>query len=156
MPEHSAWAAVGHRRQWGRNGPLTWLTPVDCQTVTMSDDPLGAVLAALMDREPLFHRTELGTSRAEFEAMTAEDFWEVGASGAVYDREYVWSVLSRRYEAGLPDVWETSEFALRALGASVYLLTYLLRQGGRVTRRATVWEQVSSGWRVIYHQGTPA
>ena len=122
----------------------------------MSDDALEAVLAALVDREPLFHRTELGTSRADFEAMTAPDFWEVGASGAVYDREYVWSVLSPRYKAGLPDEWETSQFALRALGARVYLLTYLLRQGGSVTRRATVWEHASSGWRVIYHQGTPA
>lgn len=80
----------------------------------------------------------------------------MGASGAVYDREYVWTVLSQRYEAGLPDQWETRDFALRALGPSVYLLTYQLRQGSRVTRRVTVWEHVSTGWRVICHQGTPA
>jgi hypothetical protein len=122
----------------------------------MSEDALAAVLAELVAREPLFHRTELGTSRAHFEAMTAPDFWEVGASGSVYDREYVWATLERRYEAGEPDEWETSDFALRPLGAEVFLLTYVLRQGDRVTRRATVWERASSGWRIVYHQGTLA
>jgi len=121
-------------------------------TATESDD--AAVLAALVAREPLFHRTELGTSRADFEAMTAADFWEVGASGTVYDREFIWSVLEERYAADEPDPWETSGFAVRALSDDVYLLTYVLRQGDRVTRRATIWERADSGWRILYHQGT--
>ncbi|MFP5370007.1 MAG: hypothetical protein ACLGI3_04575 [Actinomycetes bacterium] len=41
----------------------------------MSDPLLSAVLTELSEREPLFHRRELGTGRAAFEAMTAEDFW---------------------------------------------------------------------------------
>jgi hypothetical protein len=32
------------------------------------------VLAELSAREPIFHRPELGTSRADFERMTVEDF----------------------------------------------------------------------------------
>lgn len=119
-------------------------------------DDTAVLLAELRAREPLFHRTELGTSRAAFEAMTAPDFWEVGASGAVYDREQVWSILEARYAADEPDPWETSDFRLRPLGSEVYLLTYLLRQGARVTRRATLWERTGTGWRIIYHQGTPA
>src|SRR3954447_25922850 len=63
----------------------------------MEDADLATVLDELVAREPLFHRTERGTSRAAFEAMTADDFWEVGASGARYDREFVWTVLQRRY-----------------------------------------------------------
>jgi hypothetical protein len=113
------------------------------------------VLHELMAREPLFHRTELGTTRAAFEAMTAEDFWEVGASGALYDRELVWSVLERRFAQGAADEWETSDFTCRPLGARTYLLTYKLRQGPRISRRATIWERTTDGWRVIYHQGTP-
>ena len=122
----------------------------------MTDDDDAVVLAQLVDREPLFHRTELGTSREAFEAMTAPDFWEVGASGAVYDREFVWATLETRYAAGEPDEWETSEFTLRRLGPEVFLLTYVLHQGSRVTRRATVWERSGAGWPVMYHQGTPA
>jgi hypothetical protein len=35
-----------------------------------------------------------------------------------------------------------------------YLLTYTLRQPGRVTRRATLWRRTGGGWQAIYHQGT--
>jgi hypothetical protein len=52
-------------------------------------------VTALLAREPLFHRPELGTDRAALEAMTAEDFWEVGASGRVYSRAVVLEVLER-------------------------------------------------------------
>ena len=34
---------------------------------------------ALRAREPLFHRPELGTSRADFERMIVDSFWEIGA-----------------------------------------------------------------------------
>lgn len=120
---------------------------------------IDGVLEELVAREPLFHRTEHGTGRADFEAMTAPDFWEVGASGARYDREFVWSVLAERYAADGPDEWETGDweagdFACRPLGGGTYLLTYRLRQGARLTRRATVWERTDGGWRAVYHQGT--
>ncbi len=118
------------------------------------DDDLADVLAQLVAREPLFHRTELGTDRATFEAMTTEDFWEVGASGAVYDREVVWATLEQRYAAGQPDEWEIDDVSVRRLGEHVYLVTYLLRQGSRTSRRATIWEDAGGSWRIVYHQGT--
>lgn len=123
-------------------------------TVGHMTDVDEAVLTDLISREPLFHRTEFGTSREVFESMTMPDFWEVGASGAVYDREFVWATLERRYVAAEPDEWETSDFRLRPLGAEVFLLTYVLRQGSRVTRRATIWQRSGAAWRAVYHQGT--
>jgi hypothetical protein len=122
----------------------------------MTDEDLAAVLDELVAREPLFHRAELGTTRADFDAMTSEDFWEVGASGKCYDREFVWSVLEERYAEGARDEWETSEFRCRPLAEDVFLLTYLLRQDERRTRRATIWQRDKLGWRIVYHQGTPA
>lgn len=112
------------------------------------------VLAELAEREPIFHRTELGTTRADFEAQTVDDFWEVGASGRRYDREFIWTTLEARYAQDAPELWETSELACRPLGGSTYLLTYLLTQGERVTRRATIWRRTDAGWQAIYHQGT--
>ena len=120
----------------------------------MPSDDHAEVLAALIDREPLFHRTELGTSREHFEAMTVVDFWEVGASGTVYDREAVWNTLEHRYAANEPDEWQTSDFSIRQLSDSVYLLTYVLRQGERLTRRATIWQRADGTWQIVYHQGT--
>jgi hypothetical protein len=107
-----------------------------------------------MNREPLFHRTELGISREAFETMTAPDFWEVGASVTVYDLEFIWSMLEALYRANELDDWKTSDFQIRALGTNVYLLTYQWQKEERITRRVTLWEKVETGWRVIYHQDT--
>jgi hypothetical protein len=113
------------------------------------------VLAELSAREPIFHRPEFGTSRADFERMTEEDFWETGASGRRYTREFVLNELEQRYSKPHDDVWETRDFYCRSLGEDTYLLTYTLLQGrNRLTRRATIWKRTADGWKIVYHQGT--
>jgi hypothetical protein len=116
---------------------------------------LQEVLAELTRREPIFHRAELGTTRTDFERMTAEDFWETGASGRRYSRQFVLDELEKRFAAPHEDVWETSEFQCRRLGEDLYLLTYtLLQDHVRLTRRATIWRKTPEGWKIVYHQGT--
>ena len=112
------------------------------------------ILEQLRDREPIFHRPELGTTRTDLEAMTEPDFWEVGASGRRYSREYVLDVLEERYRHPVEDDWQTSDFHCREIAADNYLLTYTLRQGARITRRATLWRHTAQGWKIVYHQGT--
>jgi hypothetical protein len=119
-----------------------------------TDPALADVLAELRDREPLFHRAELGTSAEALERQMAPDFWEVGASGRRYGRRHVLEVLVRRYAEGRHDAWETSGFRCREVGPETYLLTYTLRQEERLTRRATIWRRVKDQWQVLYHQGT--
>ncbi len=114
----------------------------------------GIALRALKAREPIFHRPELGTSRADFEAQTAADFWEVGASGRRYDRAYVLATLEERWSRPHDDPWETSEFHCRELAQDTYALTYTLKQRERVTRRLTIWQRTDGGWLILYHQGT--
>jgi hypothetical protein len=53
------------------------------QPIRTTEAPLEDILQQMRSREPIFHRSELGTTRADFERMTAPDFWEVGASGRV-------------------------------------------------------------------------
>ena len=120
----------------------------------VADPQLARVLDELQAREPIFHRLELGTTRADFEAQTAPDFWEVGASGRRYSREDVWATLEPRYANASADPWETSQLHCRELGPDTCLLTYVLRQGDRLTRRATVWRRAGDGWQILYHQGT--
>ena len=116
---------------------------------------LAEILAELSSREPIFHRPELGTTRADFEAMTAESFWEVGASGRRYSREFVLDTLEQRFSSPHTEAWETSDFDCRQLGEGVFLLTYTLVQDKvRVTRRATIWQKRADGWKILYHQGT--
>jgi hypothetical protein len=123
---------------------------------TLTTDPeLVDILAELSSREPIFHRPEFGTTRADFERMTADDFWEVGASGRRYSRAYVLDELERRHAAPHADVWETRDFHCRRLADDVYLVTYtLLQDNQRLTRRSTIWRCAAEGWKILYHQGT--
>lgn len=127
----------------------------DTEAVMETSAELAGVLEELKAREPIFHRAEWGTTRADFERMTVEDFWEVGASGKRYRREWVLDELERRYAAPHEDDLEALGFHCRRLGEDVYLLTYTLRQPEeRWTRRATVWRRTAKGWEIVYHQGT--
>jgi hypothetical protein len=127
----------------------------EMEPALITDPALAGVLDELVSREPIFHRPELGTTRADFENMTVADFWEVGASGRRYSREYVLAELQKRYAAEYVDRWETRDFHCRRLAEDVYLLTYRLLQGKeRLTRRSTIWQNTPIGWKIVFHQGT--
>ncbi|MDQ1093605.1 hypothetical protein QE400_003018 [Xanthomonas sacchari] len=113
------------------------------------------VLEELRRREPIFHRAEFGTAREDFERMTTEDFWEVGASGQRYSRAHVLDVLATRRHDGSEEAdWQTQDFRCQQIAADTYLLTYTLLQPERRTRRATLWRRTADGWKIVYHQGT--
>jgi hypothetical protein len=112
------------------------------------------ILAQLIDREPIFHRPEFGTKRQDFENMTVEEFWEVGASGRRYSRKYVLDTLEERHSQPHEDMWETQDFHCLQIALDNYLITYTLIQGERVTRRSTIWRRCGTDWKIVYHQGT--
>jgi hypothetical protein len=123
------------------------------------------ILAQLTTREPIFHRFEhlegRPPTRADFEAMTAPGFFEIGASGRLYTREFILQTLEERHRVprSEPDLWRTSDFHLLRLSSETWLLSYLLEQqlssGPRLTRRSTLWQQSPGGWKILFHQGTP-
>jgi hypothetical protein len=120
-----------------------------------TDSELAPILAELSAREPIFHRPEFGTTRADFENLMVADYWETGASGRRYERAYILDILEDRYSGPYNDTWETSDFHCRQLAPDVYLLTYtLLQDKVRLTRRATIWQRVGDTWKIVYHQGT--
>jgi hypothetical protein len=123
--------------------------------ITHTDKELAPVFEELRRREPIFHTAEFGKTLADFEKAMAPEYWEVGASGKRYTREFVLLTLERHppVDAALAG-WHTYDHALRRLSIDTYLFTYTLRQGERITRRSTVWQKISDGWRILYHQGT--
>jgi hypothetical protein len=50
--------------------------------------------------------------------------------------------------------WRCFDFEVRRLSPETFLLTYVLDQAGRITRRATIWQRTNDRWNVLYHQGT--
>ena len=122
---------------------------------THTDPELLSILEELRSREPIFHTARFGTSPEDFARGTAPDFWEVGASGRRYSREFILRHLGANPPCDADSAgWQCSDFALRSLGPDTYLLTYTLLQVDRLTRRATIWQRASEGWRILYHQGT--
>jgi hypothetical protein len=123
---------------------------------TKIEPELLPILEELRRREPIFHNPAFGSTTAEFERSTAPDYWEVGASGRLYSRDFILHELTKSvpYVDAAAAGWETSEFGLRRLGPDTYLLTYTLDQAGRRTRRSTIWRRSEDGWQILYHQGT--
>lgn len=123
---------------------------------------LERVSLELRAREPLFHHPEFGITRAELEEMITPDYWEVGASGKVYDRQFVIDTIVARYEdpeyqgvnSGTEKDWTVEDFNCAELSSGLYLVTYTLTQGERVTRRTTIWTNKEKGFQAVYHQGT--
>jgi hypothetical protein len=120
-----------------------------------TDPKLLPVLEDLIRREPIFHRSEFGTTRADFERMVTDDFWEIGASGRKYSRADVLDLLEKRHAHPHRDVWAASGFVCRELAEDLYLLTYTLVQDEtRVTWRSTIWRRCGGDWKIAFHQGT--
>jgi len=122
---------------------------------TRTDPDLARVLEELRRREPIFHTPTFGTTRADLERATAPEYWETSASGRRFSREFILSTLEKHPPVNAADVgWQSYDHAVRRLGPDTYLFTYTLRQIERLTRRATIWQTTSEGWRILYHQGT--
>ena len=122
---------------------------------THTESELFGILEELRRYEPIFHTPEFGASAADYERRLGPKYWEVGASGRRYSREFVLRSPSGKRPVFAASVgWQTSDHALRRLGPDTYLMTYVLRQAERLTRRATVWQNAPEGWSILYHQGT--
>ncbi len=119
-----------------------------------SDVAVSSILRELAAREPIFHRPELGTTRADFDRMMAEDFSEIGASGRVFSRAFVLDLLEERHRTPRVESLQATGFTVRELAEGLYLLHYDLMQGERKTRRTTIWRREGEEWRIVFHQGT--
>jgi hypothetical protein len=116
---------------------------------------LQEVLAELSAQEPIFHRPEFGTSRADFERMTVEDYWETGASGRATQGTLFWMGWRNGFPCRMTTCGRREISIAAGLGPETYLLTYtLLQDKQRLTRRATIWQRTADGWKIVYHQGT--
>lgn len=122
-----------------------------------TDANLLPILHELLPFEPIFHTREFSLTRPDFEKRMAPDYWEVGASGRLYSREFILDFLAKSPPVDATSAgWQSSDHTLRQLGSHTYLLTYTLLQGERLTRRSTIWQKTNEGWRILYHQGTIA
>ena len=117
--------------------------------------PMRDAGAELRKLEPIFHTAAYGPTRQDAERFVDKDFWEVGASGNTYSRDVVLQVVEERLAKGEPESIPLEDFQCREVGAGICLVTYVLHQPDRPTRRSTLWCSTHEGWKMLYHQGTP-
>lgn len=101
-------------------------------------------------------RPEVRRSRVWLDALLADEFLEVGASGRIYDKPALLGMTDRVYEGQL----SLQTFSAVALAPSVALVRYrscLRRADGRESHalRCSVWLLTETGWKLVFHQGTP-
>lgn len=94
-------------------------------------------------------------SAAELDALLADEFREIGASGRAFGKDEVLARLPE--ESGV--AFTVAEMNVQLLGSDHALVTYrATRRAGGVDQaswRSSLWRREATGWRMLYHQGTP-
>jgi len=118
------------------------------------DEPLKEAILAL---EQQFLSPQIRRSAALLEGLLTDDFTEIGKSGQKYRRSDIIECLAN--EKAPPQV-AISDFEIAKLAENLVLATYktVNKDTGASAYRCSIWQrrEPSSGWRMRYHQGTPA
>jgi hypothetical protein len=91
---------------------------------------------------------EVRRSPERVERLLHPDFREFGASGHAWNRKAIVAALAADPGTG----WTATEVEAREVAESVVLVTY--RAAGSL--RSSLWVSGPDGWRLLFHQGTPA
>ena len=101
-------------------------------------------------------RTDTRFDAGHLEEILAPDFLESGRSGRVYSRSDILAMEAQEIRARLP----LQGFRVSIIGDDVRLVTYVseVEAGGevQVANRSSLWQRTPAGWRLAFHQGTPA
>ena len=94
-------------------------------------------------------------SRESLEQLLDPEFAEIGASGARWGRESIVAALTEG--AGSPRApASVSGMAGRLIAPGVVHLTFTTEDAAGRVHRSSLWRCDDAGWRMYFHQGTPA
>ncbi len=109
----------------------------------------------LAEQELLLLQPGVRASVDRLDALIADDFREIGASGRQFGKDE--AIMRLPAESGV--TFAADDLEVRLLGAEVALVTYraVRSADGRRQRslRSSLWRHDPSGWRMVFHQGTP-
>ncbi|MEU0969282.1 DUF4440 domain-containing protein [Streptomyces sp. NPDC005917] len=120
----------------------------------MTDEDARAVQAAI-DGELRLLDPEVRASPDLVLELLDPEFTEIGASGRRWDAVSILTVTSGGSVSPASPV-QVSEMSGTVLAPGVVHLTYFGDNQGRRVWRSSVWRLTETGWRMYFHQGTPA
>lgn len=94
---------------------------------------------------------ECRRNRGRLVSLLAEDFTEVGASGAVWDKASILDLLGGEDSVEI----EVLELSGRAISTDLVLVHWISKTYEMRARRTSLWRRTESGWELAHHQGTP-
>ena len=89
--------------------------------------------------------------RAAVDALLADGFTELGASGRRWSRPDMLNSIGSFADT---EELEVLELESRMIGVDVTLVTYITVRDGARTFRSSVWSRASGSWRLEHHQAS--
>jgi hypothetical protein len=120
----------------------------------MTDEDERAVRAAVEGELRLLDPEVRASPERVLELLDPE-FTEIGASGRRWDVDSVLTVTSGGWVSPEHPV-EVGEMSGVVVAPGVVHLTYFAGNQGRRVWRSSLWRLTATGWRMYFHQGTPA
>jgi ribonuclease HI len=117
------------------------------------DEPLESDEDAVLRLEASVHSPEVRGDASRLSALFHPDFEEVVGSGRVWDRETTIQALLSAPGAGAEIVGRP---AVSRVGSDALLLVFETSDARGAARRSSLWVRTTSGWRLRFHQVTPA
>ena len=104
----------------------------------------------LKELEEMHINVEVRKSREKLDKLLADDFFEIGSSGYMFDKDEC-------LEAGVAlTIMSLHNYEIYPLASDVVLATYFIvdETRKRNTLRSSIWKHVEGRWQLYFHQGT--
>ncbi len=106
--------------------------------------------AHLKELEERHTNLEIRKSREELDKILADEFFEIGSSGYMYNKKECLQMGVVFTEMNLHN------YEIYPLAEGIVLSTYYIRDEtrDRNTLRSSIWKMIDGRWQLYFHQGT--
>ncbi|HEY8384514.1 MAG TPA: DUF4440 domain-containing protein [Microvirga sp.] len=117
-------------------------------------------IGAILELERTILDPETRASPEAAGRILADGFVEIGASGRLYDKAAILSLLAAEHRTGDAGRQAIVDFRAQWIGADVVQALYRIVRtspDGTVAHswRSSLWRMIDGRWQMIFHQGTP-
>lgn len=90
-------------------------------------------------------------SITQLKLLIADEFIEYGASGLIYNKNYLLDSLPEEE----PQSYMVNDFSVLEVSSEVMLATYRVTVVSKSSLRSSLWQYKHNRWQMVFHQGTP-
>lgn len=144
-PESTNLAAI---RAYEKSGFKKFKNQPDTGELRMIREQTNTLPILIQQLEQSLLDPSIRQSPEQLNKLIAEDFFEFGSSGKVYNKQDCLEPDEIQITFGV------SDFKVKELSKDVMLATYKTKEDGAVSLRSSIWKQNGDEWQIVFHQGT--